>query len=102
MADSQFDKDFGYLMPFLDKVAAAAGNLPDQAGRAELAALVADEKQRWTRIRQLLSGATSETAASATRQSPAAGTPVADRPITDTSARQLPSFTVGSLRSPKR
>ena len=35
-----FDKDFGYLMPFLDKVAAAASGLPDASARAELVKLI--------------------------------------------------------------
>jgi hypothetical protein len=52
-----FEKDFGYLMPFLDKVAAAAGELPDVAAREELSRLVAEEKVRWERIRELLRGA---------------------------------------------
>lgn len=52
-----FDKDFGYLLPFLDRVAAAAGTLEEQAAREELARLIAEEKGRWARIRELLSGA---------------------------------------------
>jgi hypothetical protein len=52
-----FDKDFGYLMPFLDKVAAAAGELEDPAAREELSRLLSEEKARWNRIRELLRGA---------------------------------------------
>ena len=52
-----FDRDFGYLLPFLDKVAAAAAELPDASARAELTQLMAEEKARWARIRELLSGA---------------------------------------------
>jgi hypothetical protein len=52
-----FDKDFGYLLPFMDRVAAAASTVEDQAAREELARLVAEEKARWARIRELLSGA---------------------------------------------
>jgi hypothetical protein len=56
VASEQFDKDFGYLMPFLDKIAAAAGGIADPAAREEFARLVAGEKDKWARIRQLLSG----------------------------------------------
>ncbi len=56
-APGAFDKDFGYLMPFLDKVAAAAGDLSDPAAREELNRLLAEEKVRWQRIRELLKGA---------------------------------------------
>jgi hypothetical protein len=52
-----FDKDFGYLMPFLERVAHAAGEVEDSAAREELGRLLADEKARWTRIRELLAGA---------------------------------------------
>ncbi|MCI0489133.1 MAG: hypothetical protein L0229_21280 [Blastocatellia bacterium] len=56
MAGGEFDKDFGYLMPFLDKVAAAAGKLSDPAAREELEQLVVGERERWFQIRKLLSG----------------------------------------------
>ncbi len=56
-AAGAFDRDFGYLLPFLDKVTAAASQLPDPAARSELQRLMADEKQRWARVRELLSGA---------------------------------------------
>lgn len=52
-----FDKDFGYLLPFLERVAAAAGELEDAAAREELGRLMAEEKVRWARIRELLGGA---------------------------------------------
>ncbi|WNG35144.1 hypothetical protein F0U60_17030 [Archangium minus] len=52
-----FDKDIGYLMPFMDRVAAAAGALPDASAREELTRLMAEEKVRWARIQQLLEGA---------------------------------------------
>ncbi|MCE9666601.1 hypothetical protein LY474_02145 [Myxococcus stipitatus] len=58
---SAFDKDFGYLMPFLDKVASAASGLADAAAREELSRLVAEEKGRWQRIRALLQGASGAT-----------------------------------------
>mgnify|MGYP003353721728 CR=1 FL=1 len=35
---SAFDRDFGYLMPFLDKVAAAASALEDAAAHGEVLA----------------------------------------------------------------
>ncbi|AKJ05865.1 hypothetical protein ATI61_110386 [Archangium gephyra] len=52
-----FDRDIGYLMPFLDRVTAAAETLPDATAREELKRLMADEKARWARIQQLLGGA---------------------------------------------
>jgi hypothetical protein len=60
-APGSFDKDFGYLMPFLDKVAAAAGELADPVAREELTRLMAEEKVRWQRARELLQGVTGST-----------------------------------------
>ena len=98
----EFDKDFSYLMPFLDKIAAAAASVADPAARAELARLVADEKARWTRIRQLLGGAAGQAASAPAASAPAAaaasGSP---NPQAPAPAREPFSFTVGSLR-PKR
>ena len=85
----EFDKDFGYLMPFLDKVAGAAASLADPAARAELTKLVADEKARWARIRQVV---TQATVSNNNALPQAAASPEAREPL---------SFTVGSLR-PKR
>ena len=93
MATTEFEKDFGYLMPFLDKIAAAATTLPDQAAGAELAQLITDEKRRWARIRELLSGATS------TGESKL-DTNAADE-IPSAAMKLQPSFTVGSLRQPR-
>lgn len=102
MPADQFDKDFGYLMPFLDKVAAAAPALSDSGARAELTRLVADEKQRWARIRQLLSGASSAPSANenpkATNSGVGAGAAVGTASASPTTK---PTFTVGSLR-PRR
>ena len=95
MAEGQFDKDFGYLLPFLDKVAAAAANLTDSAARAELTKLMAEEKARWARIRQLLAGASGQ-AASAAAPVPPSQSP-APAPESQP-AREPLSFTVGSLR----
>jgi hypothetical protein len=102
MADGQFDKDFGYLMPFLDKVAAAANNLSETAARDELARLMSDEKTRWARIRQLLSGsqgqAVAPSAQSQSKPEPTGGSQAAtETPI----PREAFSFTVGSLRPRK-
>jgi hypothetical protein len=110
----EFDKDFGYLMPFLDKVAGAAQTLTNPAARAELTRLVADEKAKWTRIRELLSGATGQAqpAPQVTLQSaPATSTAKPVMATTDPPAtaptvpspivREPLNFTVGSLR-PKR
>jgi hypothetical protein len=52
-----FDKDFGYLMPFLDRLEAHAAGLPEGAAREELRQLVAEAKAHWPRIRELVSGA---------------------------------------------
>ncbi|MDC0714671.1 hypothetical protein POL68_39850 [Stigmatella sp. ncwal1] len=94
-----FDRDFGYLLPFLDKIAAAAGGLENPAAREELVRLVGDEKVRWQRIRELLQGApgrsTPVSAASATVTPPLA------RASADGVNRVAPlvaGLTVGSLK----
>lgn len=99
MADGQFDKDFGYLMPFLDKVAAAANNLQETAAREELARLMSDEKTKWARVRQLLSGSEAQQPISSAQTKPAA----ADLQATaeTNTAREAFAFTVGSLRPGK-
>jgi hypothetical protein len=80
-----FEKDFGYLMPFLDKVASAVDDLPDPAARDELARMLGEEKQRWTRIQALLAG-----------DKGVAPAPTPESPVADHS---LPvSLTVGSLK----
>ena len=96
-APGAFDKDFGYLMPFLDKVAAAAGDLADTAAREELSRLIAEEKVRWERVRELLRGA--EGGASAPRSLSAA--PALARASGDGINRVAPGMaglTVGSLK----
>jgi hypothetical protein len=96
----EFDKDFGYLMPFVDKIAAAGAGLPDPAARLEIAGLVKDEKARWNRIRELLAGAPAQPA-------PASAPPPDSSPLTAAPSdsreggRETFAFTVGSLR-PKR
>jgi hypothetical protein len=94
-----FDRDFGYLMPFLDKVAAAASELQDPAARAELARLMAEEKARWNRIRELLRGAGGSKAA----MSPQAGAPAQTLARSSADginrvAPQMTGLTVGSLK----
>ncbi len=104
-----FEKDLGYLMPFLDKVAAAADELEDPAAREELARLIADEKVRWTRIRQLLAGSEGRRGAQGGGVQPEARAPVRlpqtaprlARASADTINRVAPGmagFTVGSLK----
>ncbi|HVG18706.1 MAG TPA: hypothetical protein VNI02_06605 [Blastocatellia bacterium] len=100
MAEGQFDKDFGYLMPFLDKVASATGGIADTAAREELTRLIADEKQRWARIRQLLSGSPGQPSKQTGR--PAAKPLPRGEGVESGRPAGLPgeplSFTVGSLR----
>ena len=99
----EFDKDFGYLMPFLDKVAGAAASLADPAARSELTRLIAEEKARWARIRELLGGASGRAATAPTATTaPTTPTGPTNLPAAAPSAAREPfSFTVGSLR-PKR
>ena len=52
-----FDKDFGYLMPFLDRLEAHAAGLPEGAAREELRQLVAEATAPGPRIRELVGGA---------------------------------------------
>jgi hypothetical protein len=99
---SAFDKDFGYLMPFLDKVAAAASTLPDASARAELSRLMAEEKARWLRIQELLRGAQGRGAGAAlpVPPSPSVAPPLA-RASSDNIHRVAPlaaGLTVGSLK----
>ncbi len=97
-----FDKDFGYLMPFLDKVAAAASGLPDAQARSELIKLMAEEKVRWQRIRELLSGAPGRGAGEAPPVAPSPSVaPSLARASSDNIHRVAPlaaGLTVGSLK----
>jgi hypothetical protein len=99
MAANQFEKDFGYLMPFLEKVAEAANTIADPAAREELKRLVAGEQTRWLRIRELLSGVTDKPAPAvnkpAARVAQVKAEPTAIAAAPSIHARQ---FTVGSLR----
>ncbi|MBZ4417222.1 hypothetical protein [Myxococcus sp. RHSTA-1-4] len=95
-----FERDFGYLLPFLDKVAAAASGLQDAAAREELTRLMAEEKVRWQRIRELLGGAGARAAAPAPAQ-PTDGAPSLARASADNIHRVAPTaagLTVGSLK----
>ena len=98
-APGAFDKDFGYLMPFLDKVAAATGDLADPAAREELTRLLAEEKVRWQRIRDLLKGASGS--GSVSRAAAASVAPALARSSADGINRVAPvmaGLTVGSLK----
>lgn len=100
MPEGTFDKDFGYLMPFLDKVTSAASAISDPASREECRQLVDGEKERWTRIRQLLSGSAKSSSESV--EKPALSKPNADPPVTQKAEETISEqfqFTVGSLRS---
>jgi hypothetical protein len=54
---SGFERDFAYLVPFLDKVEQAGAGLTAPGAKEELARLMAGEKARWMRMRELLAGA---------------------------------------------
>jgi hypothetical protein len=98
-APGAFDKDFGYLLPFIDRVAAAAGDLQDPAAREELTRLISDEKVRWQRMRELLRGATGST--SLPRAPAPSAAPVLARSSGDGINRVAPvmaGLTVGSLK----
>ncbi|WP_224369867.1 hypothetical protein [Hyalangium versicolor] len=96
-----FDRDFGYLMPFLDKVAAAASELEDPAARDELSRLVSDEKVRWNRVRELLRGASGSKGAPPAKAATAAPATTLARSSGDGINRVAPlmtGLTVGSLK----
>ncbi|NOK34365.1 hypothetical protein D7W79_29290 [Corallococcus exercitus] len=106
---NSFDRDFGYLLPFMDKVAAAASSLPDASAREELVRLMAEEKVRWERIRSLLQGAPGRGGAStgaapkpsASKAAPPAVAPPLARVSGDgvnRAARLESGLTVGSLK----
>jgi hypothetical protein len=100
MAASGFEKDFGYLMPFIEKVTEAANAISDASAREELKRLVAGERARWLRIEELLSGASAKPRQTVSPPTPVTPAKVAvDSPATAAAppapARQ---FTVGSLR----
>ena len=98
-----FDRDIGYLMPFLDRVATVADSLPDATAREELKRLMADEKARWARIQELLGGAEGKgTPAPAAASQPAPSrAPGLARSRADEVNRERPrqaGLTVGSLK----
>ncbi len=98
---SAFAKDFGYLMPFLENVAAAADDL-EPAARDELRTLLSGSRQRWERVQALLGGAPGAPA-SAAADSPAPATAPAGAATPPSASPISPSFppagfTVGSLR----
>ena len=93
-----FDKDFGYLMPFMDRVAAAAGELKDPAAREELAWLMGEEKARWARIQELLGGAPGRAASSPAEALPMAAAAQASSEEAPGAVALRLGLTVGSLR----
>ena len=93
----QFDKDFGYLLPFLDKIAQAADSLSNPAASKELRDLVSGEKARWVRIRELLESPTKVSGSTAgAPPGPAASVGPARAPEPERPAP--PQFTVGRLK----
>lgn len=95
---SSFERDFGYLVPFMERVEQAASTLPDASARAELTALMREEKARWTRIRELLAGGAGRGAAA----QPEAVIPTRREKTVEHRAAPPPAqaagLTVGSLR----
>ena len=89
-----FERDFGYLFPFLDKLVAAARAMPAGAARTRLEQLLSEERARFEEIRALFSGKAPTVTAKATPAKPA--------PASATAAQspQPPEngLTVGSLR----
>lgn len=92
--DSGFERDFGYLMPFFDRISGASADLSPEA-RAELQRLLSGEKEKWQRIRALLGG--SAGSAASTGPSNAGRGPQA-APKSTTAPELSPTLTVGSLR----
>jgi hypothetical protein len=94
----EFDKDFGYLLPFLDKIAQAADSLSNSAAGKELRELVSGEKARWIRIRELLNSPTKAAVpagAASTRPGTATSAPA---PAPSDGRPAPPQFTVGRLK----
>lgn len=94
-SSSSFDRDFGYLIPFLEKVTNAAESMSSPAG-AELRDLLSGEVAKWNRIRALLSGAASQPAPTPRTRGPAP-TPSPEQTMREVSP-YASSMTVGSLR----
>lgn len=92
--DPGFDRDFGYLMPFFDRITSAASGLSPEAS-AELKRLMTGEKEKWLRIRGLLSG-NAPTRLASDAPSTANRGPQPQRSATSPELR--PTLTVGSLR----
>jgi hypothetical protein len=93
-----FDKDFGYLIPFLDRIAQAADSLSNPAAGRELKELVSGEKARWIRIRELLNSpmkTAGPTGAAAPARPSAEAAATANAPP---ERPAQPQFTVGRLK----
>jgi hypothetical protein len=82
--NTAFDRDFGYLLPFFQKVEAAAASLTAPGAAEELRGLLEGETGRWLRIRELLRGAE--------------GAPLPAPPKAATPGALPAGLTVGSLR----
>jgi hypothetical protein len=100
---ANFERDFGYLMPFLDKVEKAAAELSDPRAREELLGLMREERPRWTRIRALLEGqpggASRAPSAPAARPQVLPAAPAATGQAALSQMSPRPLFTVGTLRA---
>ncbi len=97
--DGSFDRDFGYLIPFLDKVEKAGASLTAPGAREEFARLFSGEKARWLRMRELLSGGTAKSGGAPRGALP----PAQSQAEAAASGRAAPDqalrgFTIGSMR----
>jgi hypothetical protein len=94
-----FERDFGYLFPFLDKLVAAARAMPAGPGRTRLEQLLGEERGRWEEMRGLLAGKAPARSAAAVKSAPRA--PPLVTSANANAARTRPpasTLTVGSLR----
>jgi hypothetical protein len=55
MPNASFERDFGYLFPFFNRLEQAAATLSPHS-RDELLALLTGERERWARVQALLAG----------------------------------------------
>jgi hypothetical protein len=97
------ERDFGYLFPFFEKIAAAALAMPAGPERARVEQLVGEERGRWEEIRALVGGKkTPAVRAESVRVTPeprSAAGPVTAANVDGGGRRPARGLTVGSLRT---